>query len=86
VLWPRTGKTHQLRAHLTSLGAPLLGDALYGGAPTAQRPLLHAHALAFPHPVTGARTTLLAPVPEDLARLFAESGVRVPEGLPVGGS
>lgn len=80
VLWPRTGRTHQLRAHLTSLGAPLLGDVLYGGARTAERPLLHAHALVFPHPETGAALTLVAPVPEDMARLFEDSGVPLPLG------
>jgi 23S rRNA pseudouridine1911/1915/1917 synthase len=80
VLWPRTGRTHQLRAHLASQGAPLLGDALYGGARTAERPLLHAHALVLAHPETGALLTVVAPVPADLARLFAESGVHLPEG------
>jgi 23S rRNA pseudouridine1911/1915/1917 synthase len=85
VLWPRTGRTHQLRAHLASLGAPLLGDRLYGGAPTAKRPLLHAHALGFPHPETGAALTLVAPVPEDIERLFIACGVAVPEAFLSGG-
>ncbi len=80
VLWPRTGRTHQLRAHLASAGAPLLGDVLYGGARLAERPLLHAHALVLAHPETGAALTLVAPLPMDLGRLFAESGVRPPEG------
>lgn len=82
VLWPKTGRTHQLRAHLASQGAPLLGDALYGGARDArvERPLLHAHVLEFPHPGTGVRLTLVAPLPEDLLQLFSESGVRPPEG------
>ena len=46
VLRPRTGKTHQLRVAMKSLGAPILGDALYGGS-AADRGYLHAHALAF---------------------------------------
>ena len=46
VLRPRTGKTHQLRVAMKSLGAPILGDALYGGS-TADRTYLHAYALSF---------------------------------------
>jgi 23S rRNA pseudouridine1911/1915/1917 synthase len=80
VLWPRTGRTHQLRAHLASQGAPLLGDALYGGAPGAERPLLHAHALVFPHPDSGAPVTFVAPVPEDMARRFEAARVTPPVG------
>jgi 23S rRNA pseudouridine1911/1915/1917 synthase len=85
-LWPKTGRTHQLRAHLASQGAALLGDTLYGGArdARAQRPVLHAHVLEFPHPRTGARVTLVAPVPEDLARLFSEAGVSPPAALLLG--
>ncbi|EKE75131.1 TIGR01621 family pseudouridine synthase [Gallaecimonas xiamenensis] len=45
-LWPHTGKTHQLRVAMKSLGAPILGDELYGGSPH-QRVCLHAYALAF---------------------------------------
>jgi 23S rRNA pseudouridine1911/1915/1917 synthase len=82
VLWPRTGRTHQLRAHLASLGAPLLSDALYGGPRDSrmERPALHAHALVFPHPDSGARLTLVAPLPLDLARLFSASGTAAPAG------
>jgi 23S rRNA pseudouridine1911/1915/1917 synthase len=85
VLWPRTGRTHQLRAHLTSLGAPILGDARYGGARTVgghlvRRCLLHAHALQLPNPVTGAVLTLVAPVPGDLAHFFAAAAVPIPGG------
>ncbi len=80
VLWPRTGRTHQLRAHLASLGAPLLGDVLYGGARMAERPLLHAQALLLPHPETGRELHLLAPLPLDMAHLFQRSGVSAPEG------
>jgi 23S rRNA pseudouridine1911/1915/1917 synthase len=82
VLWPLTGRTHQLRAHLASLGAPLLSDALYGGVRDAriQRPALHAQLVAFPHPASGAPLTLSAPLPEDLARLFLEARAGAPRG------
>ncbi|MGH8053262.1 MAG: RluA family pseudouridine synthase [Stenotrophomonas sp.] len=51
-LEPVTGRTHQLRVHMASLGHPIVGDALYDAAP-AQRVHLHACRLAFTHPVTG---------------------------------
>ena len=57
LLEPLTGRTHQLRVHLQAIGHPIMGDALYGtDEPPAQpgRLLLHASALAFAHPVTGA--------------------------------
>jgi tRNA pseudouridine32 synthase/23S rRNA pseudouridine746 synthase len=52
-LEPVTGRTHQLRLHLASLGHPILGDALYGDASSAHRLLLHACLLRFTHPVSG---------------------------------
>jgi 23S rRNA pseudouridine1911/1915/1917 synthase len=61
-LFPRTGRTHQLRAHLAALGHPIVGDALYGGPP-GPRCLLHARRLA----VLGLH--LEAPVPADLLAL-----------------
>lgn len=51
-LTPHTGRSHQLRVHLKSLGHPIEGDALYGGKP-APRLMLHAAHLAFAHPQTG---------------------------------
>lgn len=79
-LLPRTGRTHQLRAHLTALGAPILGDARYGGARAAggipaPRCLLHARALELHHPGTGRPVRFEAPVPEDLQRFFTAAGV-----------
>jgi 23S rRNA pseudouridine1911/1915/1917 synthase len=84
-LLPQTGRTHQLRAHLTALGKPILGDARYGGAARAAelpapRCLLHAQALELAHPRTGAPLRIEAPVPEDLHRFFTAAGVPVPEG------
>ena len=70
---PRTGRTHQIRVHLSSIGHPIVGDRAYGGAGELarslglSRPFLHAWRLAFDHPVTGKRIELEEPVPEDLA-------------------
>lgn len=67
---PETGRTHQIRAHLAALGAPLLGDARYGGprmvgALPVPRVMLHARRLELPHPATGERVAFEAAVPED---------------------
>ena len=88
-LLPHTGRTHQLRAHLTALGAPILGDSRYGGASRAgglpaSRCLLHAQALELPHPHTGQPLRIESPVPEDLRRFFEHAGVVAPSG-PVPG-
>ena len=78
-LTPQTGRTHQLRVHLASLGHPVLGDATYGGGvsrltdhprvlslkPLVHRQLLHAWRLGIAHPRTGARMDWEAPLPED---------------------
>ncbi len=61
-----TGRTHQIRVHLRSLGHPILGDELYGPA-KMQSPvlMLHAFSLAFLHPVTGKQMRFIAPPPQD---------------------
>ncbi|MEQ8763582.1 MAG: RluA family pseudouridine synthase [Planctomycetota bacterium] len=63
-LWPRTGRRHQLRAHLASIGHPILGDPLYGDAGSAPRLALHARRIELPHPRTGRALEIVAPVPD----------------------
>jgi 23S rRNA pseudouridine1911/1915/1917 synthase len=81
-----TGRTHQIRVHLASLGHPVAGDATYGGTRTPSsrrsaarqalrnlvRPALHAARLAFTHPATGARVAFESPLPADLAGVVGE--------------
>ena len=64
-LEPITGRTHQLRVHMQFLGHPIVGDTLYGGNVdgNAARLLLHAHTLAFRHPVSGGVMRLSSPIP-----------------------
>jgi len=65
-LEPVTGRTHQLRVHLQAIGHPILGDALYATEPQqalASRLLLHAHRLAFRHPVNGQALVWHSPAP-----------------------
>jgi 23S rRNA pseudouridine1911/1915/1917 synthase len=63
-----TGRTHQIRVHLKSIGHPVAGDPEYGtaGLLGLQRQFLHATRLAFPHPVTGEPVEVHSPLPEDL--------------------
>ncbi len=63
-----TGVMHQIRVHLSAVGAPVAGDALYGGAqvPGLDRQFLHAARLAFPHPEGGARVEASAPLAPEL--------------------
>lgn len=66
-----TGRTHQIRVHLSSLGYPLAGDDIYGGSLTyINRQALHAGYLAFTHPMTGKLLILKAHMPPDMARLL----------------
>jgi 23S rRNA pseudouridine1911/1915/1917 synthase len=84
-IFPQTGRTHQIRVHLSSIGHPLLGDPLYGrkGRPgTIHDPLLkecvkrmnrqalHAHRLEFDHPHIGERVQFVAPIPQDMKEVL----------------
>jgi 23S rRNA pseudouridine1911/1915/1917 synthase len=67
-----TGRTHQIRVHLASIGHPLEGDPVYGprGARRLPRQALHAWKLAFAHPGTGRRVQFTAPPPDDFEALL----------------
>jgi len=62
-----TGRTHQIRVHLASIGHPVVGDKLYGGPP-AERIFLHAYRIAFTSPATGELVTVEAPLPPVLTQ------------------
>lgn len=67
---PETGRTHQIRVHLSGLQMPLYGDELYGGPTkignwTVPRIMLHAVSLTFPHPIDGKEICVSAPIPQD---------------------
>jgi 23S rRNA pseudouridine1911/1915/1917 synthase len=85
-IYPQTGRTHQIRVHLSSLGHPLLGDPLYGrkgktgtihdlalreGIKRMDRQALHAHQLELNHPRTGEKVQFVAPIPEDMGEALA---------------
>ena len=73
-----TGRTHQIRVHMLSLGHPLVADVLYGGAPAGdmQRQALHAFRLSFVHPVTAEVLELAAEPPEDFLCAIEKMGLR----------
>jgi len=78
---PETGRTHQIRVHLASIGHPCVGDSLYGGGSQNDlsrrfpRQALHALALEVNHPGSGARLEFTAPLAPDFAALLRELGV-----------
>lgn len=68
-----TGRTHQIRVHLASIGHPLIGDPLYGAKKEKQKSdgqFLHAKVLGFEHPVTGERMVFSAPIPDNFEKLL----------------
>jgi 23S rRNA pseudouridine1911/1915/1917 synthase len=69
-----TGRTHQVRVHLSAIDHPVVGDAAYRGARSSlrlDRPFLHAHRLELDHPTTGKRLTFEDPLPADLQSVLA---------------
>jgi 23S rRNA pseudouridine1911/1915/1917 synthase len=80
-----TGRTHQIRVHLSAIGHPIVGDSLYGGVhrrvaadvravQRLDRPFLHAWRLGFTHPSDGRRLQFTAPLPADLKSVLDELG------------
>ena len=72
---PQTGRTHQIRVHLTHIGCPIMGDTFYGSeslpplaatTPNAGRLALHAQRMSFAHPISGLPVTVVAPLPTGL--------------------
>jgi tRNA pseudouridine65 synthase len=81
---PETGRLHQIRRHLRHIDHPLIGDVRHGSGPINRhyratydlhRLALHASALGFDHPVTGARVEVTAPVPDDLGGALEKLGL-----------
>lgn len=71
-LFPETGRTHQLRVHMSAVGHPLVGDWLYGTEDHTRitRPALHSHTLSFEHPITHEPLSFRAPLPVDMKALL----------------
>ncbi len=75
-LFPKTGRTHQIRVHLSHIGNPILCDKLYSGTSsnslikTLTRQALHAHKLEFQHPCSGRTVEFESPLPKDIASLM----------------
>jgi 23S rRNA pseudouridine1911/1915/1917 synthase len=78
-----TGRTHQIRVHLSAIGHPIVGDAIYGGVhrrvaddiravQRLERPFLHAARLVFSHPADGRRMEFTSPLPSDLQSVIDE--------------
>ena len=78
-VFPKTGRTHQIRVHFASIGHPLVGDALYGGKTLLlSRQFLHAHLLGFRHPATDEYLGFTSPLPPELRTMIESFGQSLP--------
>ncbi len=71
---PKTGRTHQIRVHLSALHFPIVADILYGAEKSdlITRPALHAYQITFVHPINKKELSFTAPYPEDFENLLAQ--------------
>ena len=68
---PKTGRTHQIRIHLNSIGLGILGDHVYAGRQgSVQRMFLHAYEVRFVHPMTGEKKVIRADIPKEFLERF----------------
>ncbi len=70
-----TGRTHQIRVHMSFIGHPVLGDKTYGRTDGYPRQMLHAYQLAFKHPLNGRQRSFSCPVPSDFHKVLLELGL-----------
>lgn len=69
-LYPLTGRTHQLRVHLSYIGVPIYGDDLYGAPQVGEKTRLHCAKISFTHPASGEKIVIEAPTPNDMEKLI----------------
>lgn len=71
---PVTGRTHQLRLHLSYIGHPIYGDSMYGAPQKGERTRLHCYKISFVHPITGKGIVIKTEVPDDIKSLIRNLG------------
>ncbi len=79
-LFPKTGRTHQIRVHLSACDLPIVGDYDYGKSYSVHVPrmLLHAYQVKFIHPHTKKKTVITAPLPDDMLSFVTENELAAP--------
>lgn len=81
-VYPKTGRTHQIRVHLSKIGHAVVGDKMYGGlGEIAERQMLHAYRLTIRHPMTNKKLTFTAPIPKDFKKTLQSLRVKSSSGV-----